>query len=44
MGRHLSPLRKDWDIIKKEIMYKAVKAKFEQNEDLRKLLISTQHF
>ena len=41
VGRHLSPLRKDWDIIKKEIMYKAVKAKFEQNEDLRKLLIST---
>lgn len=34
-------LREDWSQIKIEIMEKACKAKFSQNEDLKKLLLST---
>ena len=39
-GRHVQ-LRPDWEKVKFNIMYEIVKAKFEQNEDLRKRLINT---
>ena len=39
-GRHVQ-LRYDWEKVKFNIMYEIVKAKFEQNEDLRKRLINT---
>lgn len=35
-------MRDDWEQEKISIMYKAVKTKFEQNDDLKKLLISTK--
>ncbi len=42
MGRDRKlPLRKDWEIVKDEIMRKAVMAKFRANEDARKILLST---
>lgn len=39
-GRGLE-LRKDWEEIKNRIMYEVVKAKFSQNENLKKKLIDT---
>lgn len=42
MGRDRSrPLRKDWEQVKDDIMREAVKAKFTQNESLKKTLLST---
>jgi ribA/ribD-fused uncharacterized protein len=42
MGRdRQKPLRKDWEVVKDDIMWEAVLAKFTQHEDLRKLLLST---
>lgn len=35
------PLRKDWEDIKVGIMYKANDAKFRQNPELKKILVST---
>ncbi|WP_338792705.1 NADAR family protein [Bernardetia sp. MNP-M8] len=35
-------MRKNWDNMKDNIMYEAVKAKFTQHEDLKELLLSTQ--
>lgn len=35
------PLRADWEQVKEEIMKKALKAKYTQNEGLKKLLLST---
>eukprot|EP01089_Gocevia_fonbrunei_P017666 TRINITY_DN5797_c0_g1_i1.p1 TRINITY_DN5797_c0_g1~~TRINITY_DN5797_c0_g1_i1.p1 ORF type:complete len:177 (-),score=40.90 TRINITY_DN5797_c0_g1_i1:67-597(-) len=35
------PIAKDWDSKRDEVMYKAVKAKFSQNEEIRKILLST---
>ena len=40
LGRVVN-LRPDWEDVKEDIMYEVVKAKFEQNEDLKKLLLST---
>lgn len=34
-------IRSDWEQIKDELMYKCVKEKFLQNENLKKLLLST---
>lgn len=39
-GRHVK-LRGDWEFVKDDIMYHIVKAKFEQNEDLKQKLIET---
>ena len=36
------PIRNDWDQYREEVMKKALKAKFEQNPNLMKLLKSTQ--
>lgn len=36
-----SPLRRDWESVKVDVMRRAVRAKFEQHEDLRELLLST---
>ena len=35
------PLRLDWEQVKDSIMRKAVLAKFSQNEEIKKLLLST---
>lgn len=35
------PLRKGWESMKDEVMLKAVRAKFEQHEDIRETLLST---
>jgi ribA/ribD-fused uncharacterized protein len=35
------PLREDWDEVKEAVMYKCCKAKFTQNEKLKKKLIDT---
>jgi len=35
------PLRSDWESIKDEVMFEALKLKFDSNEDLRKILLST---
>lgn len=35
-------LRKNWDNIKDNVMYDALKAKFEQHSELKKLLIETR--
>ncbi len=35
------PLRKDWESVKETIMYDALYAKFSQNEDAKKVLLST---
>ena len=40
LGRHVQ-LRTDWDSIKYRKMYEIVKAKFEQNDELRGKLIAT---
>ncbi len=43
MGRNRDlPLRKDWEQVKDDIMRKAVFAKFSQNEDIKKILLSTE--
>jgi ribA/ribD-fused uncharacterized protein len=36
------PIRNDWDTYREEVMKKALKAKFEQNADLKQLLKSTE--
>jgi ribA/ribD-fused uncharacterized protein len=42
MGRSRQrPLRKDWEIVKDDIMREALKAKFTQNADLKKILLET---
>ena len=42
MGRDKNnPLRSDWESVKDNIMREAVLAKFSQNQDLKKLLLST---
>jgi NAD+ synthase len=40
LGRSVQ-LRPDWELVKYDVMYEICKAKFEQNEDLRDLLIAT---
>jgi N-glycosidase YbiA len=42
MGRDRKrPLRRDWESVKDEIMFEAVRAKFTQHEELRKILLAT---
>ncbi|HSI61977.1 MAG TPA: NADAR family protein [Candidatus Saccharimonadia bacterium] len=42
MGRSRKrPLRKDWEIVKDDIMREAVRAKFSQHKELRELLLNT---
>jgi len=42
MGRDRKrPLRQDWEIVKDDIMREALKAKFTQHEDLKKILLET---
>ena len=42
MGRSRQrPLRKDWEAVKDDIMREALRAKFTQNEDLKKILLET---
>jgi len=42
MGRDRSrPLRKDWDAVKEQVAEDAIRAKFKQNEEARKLLLQT---
>lgn len=42
MGRDRSrPLRSDWEKVKDDVMREAVRAKFTQNEHLKKTLLST---
>jgi ribA/ribD-fused uncharacterized protein len=42
IGRDRSrPLRKDWEAVKDEIMFKAVEAKFTQNSSIREVLLGT---
>lgn len=36
------PLRKDWELVKDDIMKKAVLAKFLQNSEIKKILLDTQ--
>lgn len=44
MGRDRSlPLREDWDEVRDEIMRDVVYAKFTQHEDLKELLLNTEH-
>ena len=38
LGNKLSPIREDWNKVKDNVMYEAVFAKFNQNEDLKELL------
>lgn len=40
-GRNVK-LRHDWEKVKDDIMYQVVKAKFEQNEDLKEKLLNTE--
>lgn len=40
LGRSIQ-LRPDWETIKYDIMYEVCRAKFEQNDDLRRLLLAT---
>lgn len=40
MGRGTKP-RPDWEAIRDDVMYRAVKVKFEQHDRLRELLVST---
>lgn len=40
----LIKLREDWNDVKLDIMYQGVKAKFDQNFDLRKMLAGTKNF
>jgi ribA/ribD-fused uncharacterized protein len=42
IGRDRSrPLRKDWEAVKEQVMYEAVKAKFSQNADIHAILMGT---
>ena len=42
MGRDRKrPLRRDWESVKDQVMYRALQAKFGQHEELRALLLST---
>lgn len=42
LGRNRKfPLRKDWETVKDDIMREAIKAKFTQNKDLKKILLET---
>lgn len=42
MGRSRQrPLRKDWEVAKDQIMLEALRAKFSQNEELKKILLNT---
>ncbi|WP_167958740.1 NADAR family protein [Anaerosporobacter faecicola] len=42
MGRNRDlPLREDWESVKDDIMRKAVLTKFQQNYDIRKILLAT---
>jgi N-glycosidase YbiA len=42
MGRSRQrPLRHDWEVVKDDIMREALRAKFTQNEDLKKILLET---
>lgn len=42
MGRNRElPLRADWEKVKDDIMRKAVLAKFSQNDEIKKILLST---
>lgn len=42
VGRDRSrPLREDWESVKEEVMYEALRAKFTQHADLQKTLLST---
>ncbi|MBD2580637.1 NADAR domain-containing protein [Oscillatoria sp. FACHB-1406] len=42
MGRNREhPLRKDWEQVKDEIMYRAVLTKFKSHSDLREILLNT---
>jgi ribA/ribD-fused uncharacterized protein len=44
MGRDRSrPLPKDWESRKDDIMREAVRAKFEQHDDLREILLATEN-
>jgi ribA/ribD-fused uncharacterized protein len=40
LGRKF-PMRSDWESVKDDIMYCVVKAKFSQNEDIQRILLST---
>lgn len=40
MGRRVQ-LRNDWEDVKNEVMYEVCKAKFSQNEDLKRRLLAT---
>lgn len=41
MGRRTASLRDDWEDTKEDVMRRALWAKFEQNDDLRKRLLAT---
>jgi N-glycosidase YbiA len=42
MGRSRQrPLRRDWEVVKDDIMREALRAKFTQHEDLKKILLET---
>lgn len=42
LGRSRSlPLRRDWEKVKEQVMLDAVRAKFQQHEELRAILLST---
>lgn len=43
IGRHV-PLRSDWEDVKFDVMYDIVKAKFTQNEDLKRKLLDTEGY
>ncbi|KAL4478306.1 hypothetical protein ABPG72_009542 [Tetrahymena utriculariae] len=46
LGRKRSekfPIRNDWQKVKDDIMYEAIKAKFTQHENLKKILLSTKN-
>ena len=41
-GRQSSrPLRKDWELVKDKVMYAALRAKFSQNEGIKRKLLNT---
>ncbi len=40
MGKRCN-IRKDWEFVKNDILYNILKAKFEQNEDIRINLLNT---
>jgi ribA/ribD-fused uncharacterized protein len=39
--KHKAAIRPDWDVVKDEVMYRAVKRKFELHPQLRELLLAT---